>query len=397
MTDAAQLDLLALLAPDLSDDTSGDTSPDTSGDTSPDVSPMVSADTGGDWGDDFSPFGRDLLGEPIRQARTGLAGDFVVPPFSVLNTGTGMWQDRKRAWLSLGIRSELGRAEALVGSYHHGLSAQLRERQGVEEGGRVRTGAYGAQAITDPDTGELVYETTVGSTSVFDPVLCELVYRWFSPPGGHVLDPFAGGSVRGLVAAYLGRRYTGIELRPEQVQANRGQRGLVPTGAPCPVWVNGDSLQVLASEGTRTDATRYDLVFSCPPYADLEVYSDDPRDISNMTWDGFCGAHGAIIRHATALLRPNAFAAWVIGDVRDPRGNYRALIAETIAAFRLAGLHLYNDAIVVTPAGSLPVRAGLAFRASRKLGRTHQHLLVFTNGDGKAAARACQPTEGPQP
>lgn len=60
-------------------------------------------------------------------------------------------------------------------------------------------------------------------TSIFDPVLCELAYRWFSPKGGVVLDPFAGGSVRGIVCAALGRRYVGIDLRQEQIEANRAQ------------------------------------------------------------------------------------------------------------------------------------------------------------------------------
>jgi ParB-like nuclease domain len=40
-----------------------------------------------------------------------LAARFGVPPFSVLNAREGWWQDRKRAWISLGIRSELGRGE----------------------------------------------------------------------------------------------------------------------------------------------------------------------------------------------------------------------------------------------------------------------------------------------
>ncbi len=38
-----------------------------------------------------------------------LAGRFMIPPFSVLNAREGWWQDRKRAWLALGIKSELGR------------------------------------------------------------------------------------------------------------------------------------------------------------------------------------------------------------------------------------------------------------------------------------------------
>lgn len=40
-----------------------------------------------------------------------LADRFGVPPFSVLNAREGWWQDRKRAWLALGIQSELGRGE----------------------------------------------------------------------------------------------------------------------------------------------------------------------------------------------------------------------------------------------------------------------------------------------
>jgi hypothetical protein len=38
-----------------------------------------------------------------------LSARFGVPPFSVLNARDGWWQDRKRAWLALGIRSEVGR------------------------------------------------------------------------------------------------------------------------------------------------------------------------------------------------------------------------------------------------------------------------------------------------
>ena len=40
-----------------------------------------------------------------------LAAQFGVAPFSVLNAREGWWQDRKRAWLALGIQSEIGRGE----------------------------------------------------------------------------------------------------------------------------------------------------------------------------------------------------------------------------------------------------------------------------------------------
>lgn len=48
--------------------------------------------------------------------RKTLSDRFLVPPFSVLDARQGYWQDRKRAWLSLGIESELGRGGAPGGS-----------------------------------------------------------------------------------------------------------------------------------------------------------------------------------------------------------------------------------------------------------------------------------------
>jgi hypothetical protein len=42
-------------------------------------------------------------------AHQTLAERFGVPPFSVLDARQGYWQERKRAWLSLGIQSEVGR------------------------------------------------------------------------------------------------------------------------------------------------------------------------------------------------------------------------------------------------------------------------------------------------
>jgi len=40
---------------------------------------------------------------------SSLADRFGIPPFSVLNAREGWWQERKRGWLALGIKSELGR------------------------------------------------------------------------------------------------------------------------------------------------------------------------------------------------------------------------------------------------------------------------------------------------
>lgn len=61
--------------------------------------------------------GGDGGGKPlpsVGEARKTLAERFGLPPFSVLNAREGWWQARKRAWLALGIQSELGRGENLL-------------------------------------------------------------------------------------------------------------------------------------------------------------------------------------------------------------------------------------------------------------------------------------------
>lgn len=224
--------------------------------------------------------------------------------------------------------------------------------------------------------------------SIFDPVLCEIAYRWFCPPGGKVLDPFAGGSVRGLVASRLGRPYVGIELRQEQVEANRAQMELA--GDPAPVWLQGDSRQIGKKLAADIEA---DLIFSCPPYWNLEQYSDDPADLSNLPLPDFFAAYSEIISAAVARLKQDCFAVWVIGDVRDADGWFVNLPGRTVEAFEAAGARFYNDAILVTAVGSLPIRAGRQFTASRKLGRTHQNVLVFCKGDPKRATEACGEVE----
>lgn len=220
-------------------------------------------------------------------------------------------------------------------------------------------------------------------TSIFDPVLCELMYSWFCPPGGHILDPFAGGSVRGIVAAMLGRQYTGIDLSARQIAANEEQAQAICNGQ-MPQWVVGD-----ARDALTLAPAGYDFIFTCPPYYDLEVYTDDPADLSQCSDYGeFRDAYTQIIADCCSMLKEDRFAAIVVGEVRDKQGNYCGLVPDTVNAFTEAGLAYYNEAVLVTAVGSLPIRVGKQFDSGRKLGKTHQNVLVFLKGDAKKATEA---------
>jgi len=229
-------------------------------------------------------------------------------------------------------------------------------------------------------------DDTQTGTSIFDPALCECAYRWWSGPGDQVVDPFAGGSVRGIVAGMLGRRYWGCDLRSDQVEANREQaRSIAP--AVLPVWACGDS------EKRLDEAPFADFLFSCPPYGDLERYSDDPADLSTMEWPKFKESYRKIIKKSVDRLKQDRFACFVVGDFRDSGGFYRSFVSETIGAFLDAGARLYNDAVLVTRVGSASMRVTKQFDSGRKLAKTHQNVLVFCKGDWKRASLNCGRSE----
>lgn len=306
---------------------------------------------------------------------------FLQPPFSVLDSRKEDWQGRRRDWLSLGIKSELGRGLQPGGNHRTDYGA-------YQAGGRVADArAYSHDLMKGDDVEG-------AGISVFDPVLCELAYRWWAPEGGPILDPFAGGSVRGIVAATLGHPYTGVDLSLPQIEANRHQAAQILTpGQPVPTWLHGDSRQL---DDVLPAGQMYDLVFTCPPYFDLEVYSDDPADLSRAsTYASFLEGYREVIARAAARLRPERFLVVVVSEIRDKMGFYRGLVPDTVAAGQAAGLHLYNEAILVNSIGSAAMRATKQMEASRKLARTHQNVLCFIKGNpprGWSYDRAAPPS-----
>ena len=293
--------------------------------------------------------------------------DFLVPRSTVLSARGGAWGERREEWMGLGLKSELGREDNLTFAKSVQSTAVLDAKASYEAmiGKKVTVVEFlEANPHVKPQSG----------TSIFDPVLCEAAYRWFCPEGGTILDPFAGGSVRGVVASLLGFAYHGQDLREEQIIENRSQAAkIVPEHLTQPHWVVGDSRDIKKTmKGVKAD-----LVFSCPPYADLEVYSDDPKDLSTLGYTEFRQAYFDIIKASCSMLKPNGYGVFVVGEVRSPSGEYLEFVPDTMKAFEMAGLTFVSHMVLVTCVNSLPTRAGKPFEKTRKVGKTHQNVLVF--------------------
>lgn len=137
-------------------------------------------------------------------ARATLAERFGVPPFSILDARQGYWQERKGAWIALGIQSELGRGGAGVHEYSD--AATIKRQGGTigQDGSKV----YAAQGmnshsatITQNPDGSLNYGTPHTSAKMAmhdDPMQRKAAYD--ASPGGSprpAMQTKGGHTVRG--------------------------------------------------------------------------------------------------------------------------------------------------------------------------------------------------------
>jgi hypothetical protein len=339
-------------------------------------------------------FQRDLFGEPVTPASGAVAKRFGIPPFTVLDARSGPWGERKQAWKQLGLRSWDGRGGNLLGmseTVQLAQQARLPHMAGRSEEVAALERAEASRKFkgflaVDPLRGEVDYfgkkDAAPGGVSIFDPVLCELVYQWFCPPRGAILDPFAGGSVRGLVAVLLGYDYTGVEIRAEQIAANEEQAAEMLVA---PRWIHGDSTRL---DDVLPAGASYDMVWSCPPYYDLEEYDGGKGDGSgHATYGEFIRWYEDVFAQAAGRLRDNRMLAVLVGDIRDDAGVIRGFVPDNVAVMKRLGLHFYNEAVLLTAVGSMPIRVTRQFRGGRKLCRGHQTLLVFYKGNASNMSR----------
>ena len=291
---------------------------------------------------DYDEFGFDLPSDKDTSPYDGggeqgsLQRDFIAPPFSILDGRQGYWLDRKRWW-----------------------------KEQINDKGQAR-------AVSIIDTNISRGE----SASILDPALSEVILQWFTPyTGAKVFDNFAGDTVFGYVAGSLGHSFTGIELRKEQAEFNNERTMELDAHYICDDGRNVDK---------HLQAGSQDLYFSCPPYYDLEVYSDDPNDASNQaSYEEFYQILDEAFTKAIACLKDNRFAVVVVGNIRnDKTGGYYNFVGDVVNTFIRNGMYFYNDMILIDPIGSAGIRARKSM-LRRKVVKVHQNVLVFYKGDHK--------------
>lgn len=307
----------------------------------------------------------------VLDEKKSLNDTFVVPPFSILDTRQGYWQEQKKIWRSMIGDNGESRENSLRVAISGNDPAYYRKKNKIElELGRKLTTAEFEEKYYK--IGENQSEYVLAGVSLLDPVLAEIVCRWFGLPKCKTFDCFAGDTVFGYVSGYLGNQFTGIEIREEQAKLNQER-------------VNEFNGKYICDDGQNVlkhiPENSQDLLFSCPPYFDLEVYSDLENDASNQeTYEDFIQILDNAFSAASKCLKENRFAVITVGDVRDEKGAYYCFPDDIKKIFRKNGFYFYNELFLVEHSGNGAMRAASQMK-NRKVVKTHQNVLVFYKGD----------------
>lgn len=284
-----------------------------------------------------------------------LREQFLTPPLSILDAKSGYWMGRKRQW------------EEILGDVKNNVRNST-----------AKSNTPYINSFTKPDFLGMKSPTT-GNISTFDPFLCEILIKWFTRPGMLIYDPFAGGIVRGGVAGLLDRDYIGVDICKEQVEHNIQEWILVQErfskNKNSVQWIWGDSAEIELDQ-------KADALLTCPPYYNLERYTNDIRDLSNLsTYSEFIQKLLLIIEKCYNNIKEDSFAMIVVEEIRDGDGILYGFVPDVIKKFQEVGFRYYNELILENRVVSTAIRSKKYFVRTRKVGRHHQNVLIFYKGN----------------
>jgi DNA modification methylase len=217
------------------------------------------------------------------------------------------------------------------------------------------------------------YKTSLGNSdnaiSIFNPHLAQMILSAYCPREANIYDPFGGGGTRGFIASAMGHSYTGVEIRQNEVDRIKAQQHKLQNEFSI---ICGDSCIP-----TTLDHDSFDFSYSCPPYYDLEVYSDLAGDISSWkTYDEFLGGIRVALQNSYDVLKAGSFCVWVVGNFRDKNGCLVHFSGDTVRIAKEVGFKLWDEIIFWGAAGIASSRSG-QFEANRKSVRVHENIIIL--------------------
>ena len=206
-----------------------------------------------------------------------------------------------------------------------------------------------------------------GKCSIFNPQLAQMILAAYAPMNGRIYDPFGGGGTRGYIATKMGYDYTGVEIREEEYNRVLAQMK---------EW-NLNFKFILADSVKYKPNESFDFIYTCPPYYDLEVYSDMKEDLSNApSYGEYLNMLQKVLENCYDVLKKDGFAVFVVGNFRNKKGELEHLNGDLITKAKEVGFKLWDELIWMGASNVALTRCG-KFEKNRKSVRMHEYIIIL--------------------
>ena len=206
-----------------------------------------------------------------------------------------------------------------------------------------------------------------GKCSIFNPQLAQMILAAYAPMNGKIYDPFGGGGTRGYIATKMGYDYTGVEIREEEYNRVLAQMK---------EW-NLNFKFILADSVKYRPNESFDFIYTCPPYYDLEVYSDMEEDLSNApSYMEYLNMLQKVLKNCYDILKKDSFAVFVVGNFRNKKGELEHLNGDLITKAKEVGFKLWDELIWMGASNVALTRCG-KFEKNRKSVRMHEYIIIL--------------------
>jgi len=195
--------------------------------------------------------------------------------------------------------------------------------------------------------------------SPFPEEVARLCYELYLRDRKTIFDPFAGWGERGFYAKQYSKEYIGFDINQDAIDYAK----------------TTFAVENILADSASDDIPKHDGVITCPPYWNLEKYSDDGLD-SAPTWASFLYEYWHLFGRVYARAGIGAIFCIQVGDWRS-EGVYYDLAHKTRVLFEEMGAETIDDVIISRKnISKIKIMLPQAKRLDYTV-KTHEYLLVF--------------------
>lgn len=211
--------------------------------------------------------------------------------------------------------------------------------------------------------------------STFPPDLSRRILNFYSEENEIVVDPFAGHNSRMQTTYEMNRHYIGYDVSVDFMKFNREVREhLLKTNRLFSKRTTIHLHEKSSEEMTEKDEYA-DLIFTSPPYYNIEWYGDEKEQLGkSKTYEEFLERMLTIVKECYRVLKTDKFCVFNINDFRT-KNKFFTYHCDIVDLFRKAGFVIW-DIVIVWWGTSIAACFASQVEERKVTAKSHEYLVV---------------------